>query len=340
MKVLVSEQMELFEADVNTKTAKQVIIEAGTSKNNRHYSADLLREAAPLFENIQTYANHPTARELKEMPSRSVTDITGWLSDIRFDETRQALVGTRHFADTTKGRDVWALAEAVVNGRAPSSLLGASIHALGAATKRDDGILEVSQITHALSVDDVTTPSAGGGFDRLLQGGDDIVSVITQDMSYDEWRECRPDYTERLTKHLKQARQEGALKAANEKIETLMADLAEKAKALDEATAAHQLAERALAIESALKEVRLPAQWKADLAERLRECEPAEWERLIQADVDKHKGQPSTVNQPVSEGFAEAATPRDDTPRQRWALPHETENIRDYMQRIRERRDS
>lgn len=299
------ESVELLEADKETRTVKQKIITVGESKNKRHYPETVLKGAVSLFEGAKTYADHPSRNDMRNRPERSITDITGWLSDVHFDEASKAIVGTRHFTTNQKGQDAWQLAQQVVFENAPPSLFGASINALGRGEKRDDGMMEVAEITSVVSVDDVTTPAAGGGFDKLIASdGGDIVSAVMESADYEEWLESRPDYVERLRKEMKLARQTSAVKTAKaeaDRAKEALKEAEDKRRAVlkeHEATLTElDKARRELIVVETLQKVRLPAEWKADLRPRLVESEPDEWAGIIQAEEQKAKrGQRQTVD--------------------------------------------
>lgn len=282
------EALDLTEAqlDLEQRTARQVIIKAGRSKNGRVYSDKLLQDAAPKFEGVQTYANHMSRSEKRERPERSTRDITGWLSGVEYREG--ALYATRHFARTQAGQDMWALVEDVVSGKAPASLVGASIHAVGTASrveKSDDWIVE--SIERVLSVDDVTTPAAGGGF-IAESAGDEFTLALLENMTFEEWFEARPEYRERHANELKKVRQTAALKAAK-------ADAEASRQALQEAqeqntaleadvtmlTAEVEQLRRDLTMEAALRRVNLPSVWEESLRSRLEAAPLAQWAAII-----------------------------------------------------------
>ena len=350
MKTLICESMQFVPGeDLNPgdRTVKQVIIKTGQSLNGRHYSPEVLRKAAPLFENIQTYANHQTEREAREMPERNITDITGWLSDVHFDEEMEAIVGTRHFAETSRGNDVMALVNAVVDGEAPENLIGASISATGEYKKRDDGIHEVTRFTDVLSVDDVTTPGAGGGFQKISEAatapGKTLIGVLMESASYEEWRKSRPDYEERLRGEMKRARQTDAIKELKETVKTLedeKAHLHEVAKtARDESSRARYQ----LHVAEALNAVRIPAEWRESLRESLLNADDIDEDgisKIIDAEVAKLR----RITESPSKRAVKETPSRTHTLKtgptagnRAIALPRPNEDYRTYQKRIARR---
>ena len=96
-----TEQIEfLAESVSDDRTIPVKIIQAGASGNRRRYSAGVLRSAVPMFEGATTYMDHPSREDIRSGKNRSTREVTGWIKDVKFDEAKQALVGTRHFAPT------------------------------------------------------------------------------------------------------------------------------------------------------------------------------------------------------------------------------------------------
>jgi hypothetical protein len=342
------EALTLEEAtlDAEQRTARQVLIRAGRSANGRVYRPEVLMQAAPLFEGVKTYANHPSAAERRDRPERSTRDVTGWLTDVEWREG--ALYATRHFARTQAGNDTWALVEDVVTGRAPTSLVGASINAVGQAVKGDNGDWLVEAIEYVHSVDDVTTPAAGGGFVRLGESaGDDLTGALLAALDYDEWYEAGKarKFTSRLQNELKAIRQTEALKAAEAEAERTALALQEaqdNTTSLTEQVAmlARQVAEsrRDLLLEKALRRVNLPAAWEHSLREQLTAADPEQWAGIIDNEKQKAallpKSRPAVTGAGarVAEAVITAPGPQDLTPR-------EHEDVEAWRRRISKERN-
>lgn len=288
------EALDLTEAQLDTdnRTARQVLIRAGRSANGRVYSEEVLQNAAPLFEGVKTYANHPSRSERRDRPERSTRDITGWITGVEYREG--ALYGTRHFARTQAGQDTWALVEDVVNKRAPASLVGASINAIGKASKNADGWL-VESIDAVHSVDDVTTPAAGGGFVPLGESASgDLTAALLGEVTYQEWFEANPDYTKRLQKEMKATRQTNVVKAAKAEADQLRQALteAQDQNTQLEADVARLTAEteqlrRDVTLEQALRRVNLPGVWEESLRKRLAGAPVEDWASIIDEERTK-----------------------------------------------------
>lgn len=324
--IVLIEGSEFLEAslDMERRTVRQVIIRAGMSKNKRMYSESVLMAAAPLFEGVQTYANHPSRSEMRERPERDVAHLTGWLSGVEYRDG--ALIATRHFTQNQAGRDVWALVCDVVENRAPSGLLGASINAVGQAYAEDDHVV-VEAITAVNSVDDVTTPAAGGGF--VEADGESLREQLLEAMSYEEWFESRPDYRKRLQREMKAARQTDAIKAAKaeadratEALTEAEAQIAELNAALEAARADVVRERQAAMLSEALAGVRLPAGWKNALKTQLENAAPEQWQGIIQTEIEKAKTADAIPRVPVHgagqrvhEAHTPASSPREQMPR-------------------------
>ena len=303
------EALDLTEATLlpDTRVIENVIlIKAGMSANRRFYSESVLQSSAPVFEGAKAYANHPAKSEHKERPERSIRDITGWYQNVRFESG--ALRADRFFTRNQAGNDAWAIAEDVITKRAPASLAGLSINAVGTGVKEsfEDGEgLRVESITQALSVDDVTTPAAGGGYVLTASAGDDMATALIASMSFEEWQASKPEFITRLKNEWKTVRLEEATKTAladaDQKVKAAEADAArmqaelnearEQVQALsqerDAALAEAQGKERELMIERALWKSRLPQVFVDDLRPRLLQADPSEWGGLIEAESRK-----------------------------------------------------
>ena len=341
------ETLDLTEAqlDVDNRTIRQRLIKAGTSQNRRQYPDAVLQAAAPLFEGTRTYVNHPSTRDMKERPERDVRHITGWLEGVRYENG--ALYGTRHFTENEAGEDVWKLVRSVVEGKAPPSLVGASINAIGKARreKQDKGdLLIVESIDQVNSVDDVTSPAAGGGFDVFAaSAGDDLKSAFIESLSYEEWFEARPEFRKRLQKEMKKARQTDALKAAQAEAERLTADYQEVQEQLE---AMRQRAEAAeadaakvrhtLMVEESVQKFSLPVAWKNSLREQLQDADPETWDGILQREVRKANVATSKNRVPV-EGAGQQVDTMNETQQPPPSLdPREGEDVEAWMRRIQE----
>lgn len=268
-----------------------ILIRSGESRNKRMYSDEVLQKAAGVFEGVRAYADHPSPQDIKQRRERSIREITGWYTNVHYENG--ALRGDRHFSRTQAGMDALAIAEDILSGRAPASLAGLSINAVGEAQPREDGGLIVASITAAYSVDDVTTPAAGGTY-LAASSGEDVVSALLQTLTFDEWFSARPEYVQRVQREMKTVRQEKALTEAQALAEQLQALVALEQAKNQELQAMHEAARaelaqvrRMLAINEALAKVQLPAAWLDALRAELAQSEPEAWESIISREKSK-----------------------------------------------------
>lgn len=346
-----ADEYALIEADPEARTVRQVLIRAGTSKNRRVYSEAVLQKALALFEGVKTYANHATKTDNKERPERSVRELTGWIENVVYTDGK--LTGTRHFVNTAAGRDVWALVEQVITGRAPHSLIGASINAVGRARaeKNTDGseLLIIESIDSVTSVDDVTSPAAGGGFALTASDNGDTARALVGSMTFEEWTGSRPEFVERLKREWKVVRladeTKRALAVSDEHVKAVEARMQDAEKRLTEAEdalkraiAERDKAQKALAIHEALMGVAIPSEWRDDLKKRLTEAEPANWPAIVAAEQSKAKrvarpplpglGAPRQVDTaPIVRAVSADVTVRE-------VLPKPTENVEQWAERV------
>jgi len=292
---VIIEALDLIEAqiDIDNRTVRQRLIAAGKSKNNRVYGESVLEAATGLFEGRQTYANHPSRSDVRDRPERSVRDLTGWLTNVEYREG--ALWATRHFTRNQAGEDTWALVREIVEGRAPASLLGASINAVGKASSGDDGALIVEAITAVNSVDDVTTPAAGGGWEMLVASdSDSLTHDLLQALTFEEWFQSRPDFVRRVQNEMKTVRQDKALTEATALAERLQSDLNAaqgQIEALESARVADAETITALRRECdvwrIMEGITLPADWKTSLRETLLKVDVSAWADIIESERRK-----------------------------------------------------
>ena len=146
-------------AQLTGKSWRVRVIAGDVQGSSAYYPKEVLESGKHLFRSgLKVYKNHPSANEKWDRPERSVDDIIGYLSeDAEFDG--KDLFAKVTFLDSAQAR-VKELAEA--------GLIGMSIRAEGELTEGTNG-MELARFTAVHSVDVVTTPGAGGGFDKLLE---------------------------------------------------------------------------------------------------------------------------------------------------------------------------
>ena len=368
MNHLLSERIEILEVNAEARTMKQRIIRAGRSKNKRHYPKKVLMKAAALFENAPAFPGHMTKQQIKDNAERPPNTLAGWLSNVQYDESENALVATRHFAPTAMGRDMFALAQEVHAGRLDSSVFGASIHALGSGQTNEDGEVVVESIDQVLSVDDVLHPAAGGGFIPLTASEGGFLSTITADLSRADYEALRPDIIEQIRNDFKNVRRDDEIRQLEASAETYTTERDNFAAALREAeakaesTAAEHAsairilkeehgeaiaaltedvmdARRELAVYRALESSLLPAQQREALKTALLEAEEAQWEGLIASFKLAWQNAATNGNPGIAESQAQRPAPilHDDAGAGRGKpqvnLPRPGENVKDWMER-------
>ena len=338
-----TEAIDLSEATLDTPNRVLqgvVLIRAGESANKRDYPAAVLLASASVFEGVRAYANHPGKSELKERAERSIRDITGWYQNVRYVENK--LVADRHFAPTQAGNDAWALAEMIATGRAPKTLAGLSINAVGKAKAREDGGLVIESITYAHSVDDVTTPAAGGSY--IESTGGDLMTAFLQEMTFEEWYHARPDFTERVKKEMKTLRQEQALTDAQALAQRLQADLDPLQVEVttlrterDAALAESQRKAQQVVVVRLLAKTKLPTQWKERLEAELMNAAVDQWGALIERNISEAQSAGFKPQVPVNVPGPQTALPVQFTVQESTA-PRDDEDAESYAKRMRNRK--
>ena len=298
--VILAEALDLSESVVDTENRVikgVVLIRAGMSMNKRFYTEKSLEEAVSVFDNSKAYADHPSKEDRVNRPERSIRDLSGWYSNVRYTEGK--LIADRYFTRNQAGNDTWAIAEDIANKRAPSSLAGLSINAVGKGTMKKYGTedaLEVTNITAANSVDDVSQPSAKGSYLLTASYTDGLAEAYIKELTYEQWFESRPEFVKRVQGELKTVRQDDAVKAAKVEADSLKATLAELQESLDTMKAERDAAlveaqstARKLVIVETLGKVTLPKSFKDDLQERLLTLDESEWSAVIEKEISKAK---------------------------------------------------
>jgi hypothetical protein len=246
----------------------------------RYYPADTLKAAAGVFEGTRAYANHPRRSDEKELPERDVRDIVGYYQNVKAADDGR-LRGDFHVVGSAR-EWLWPL---VTETAKKPDLVELSINALGNTKLADvEGrkSIVVESIVGANSVDVVTTGAAGGSFaGALLQSDPDSwTGNLLSAMSFEQWREARPDYIEKLKAEWKTVREMEALKVVKAKLtesENEIMRLKDASRA--EANELAQLRHAALA-DRLLSESTLPYKLRYEIREGV----------IAEADEDGMKG--------------------------------------------------
>ncbi|GAG04521.1 unnamed protein product, partial [marine sediment metagenome] len=270
--------------------ATVIVIKAGfNATEDRYYPADMLKRDYGIFEGQKMYADHPTDDEDKARPERSIKDWVATLTEVKWDDTAEQVVGVAEIIES------WMMLKlASLRDKEMLSEMGISINAKGHASKgKIDGkdTLVIEELTGARSVDFVTEPGAGG-----------IVTLYESDRTRDidlielsTLKEKRPDLVkaietdvrESITTEVKKlSEQEDKIKeleTANETLTTERDGLQDK---ITEGEKAIAKAEAQAVIKEAVDKAELPQAAKDRILEANKDAETADGiAEAIQAEV-------------------------------------------------------
>jgi hypothetical protein len=177
----------LKEADKTGSIWNVRIIASGWSLNGVYYSPEVLKTAAPLFEDVKVFAFQFNDKAFNHLPDDIVDfhkegfsrNLSGFLTDVRFDEAEKGLVAKLHVTD-----DFFKMTFKNSFNHGKKDLLGFSIDArgrlmMGHAEGRQGKIAE--EIKKVNSLDIVTNPAAGGELLRMVasyHGGKTMKDLI------------------------------------------------------------------------------------------------------------------------------------------------------------------
>lgn len=290
------ELIDLSEAVLNTeaRTAEVTLIRTGWSKNGRYYSEGVLAKAAPLWEGVKAYADHPSRSQQRDRPERSVLEAAGIYENVRHEggATRATL---RMIGPV--GERLWPWIVEAAEGRAKA--MGLSINALGQGRKGEidgkAGVI-VETIHHAHSVDIVTEPAAGGSFDRLLASDDGWTRAVLTALQIEELREARPDLIESLKREWKTTRDTQALAAVTAEREGLAQENQTLKAQLEESQRENARLHKTALVDRLLAGRTLPIEVSTKLRARLLEATDA---AAMQAIVEDTTQMLAAVRRPV-----------------------------------------
>lgn len=226
-----AELADLREASVDADGAtirNVTLIRPGFSTNadkagrHRYYPADTLRAAVRHFEGARAYINHPSRSGAQDLPERSVLDIAGYWENVKASDDGRITGDLRVVGRA--GADVLPLMTEAIT-RKPG-LVDVSINALG-TTKIGEAegrkAVIVEAIVGANSVDIVTTGAAGGTFAGALlaSDGDGFTRQLLGALTFEEWREARPEFLDKLKTEWRTVRNDQALTEARAEIDKL-----------------------------------------------------------------------------------------------------------------------
>ena len=306
-----SELADLRESEIDSAqfVAKGVtLIRPGFSSNvdkggrPRYYSRATLDAAKTVFEGTRAFLNHPRRTDSKELPERDVRDIAGYYTHIRAADDGR-LLADFHIVGQARETTWPLIVEAVKN---KPDLIELSINALGTTRLGEaEGrrAIIVESIMGANSVDLVTTGAAGGSLAGALlhSDPDEWTGALLAAMPFEQWRESRPDYLDKLKNEWKTTRDSEVLKESKAAIVKLETEISRLKEELQTVTADRDKSLRASLADSVLESSGLPARiQKAVRAELLEKDTEAEMATIVQREQAKYKAAPKPLV-PVNE---------------------------------------
>jgi len=167
--VIISKESVLSKPTSNGKVWEICIIESGKSINGLYYESECLEEACDVFEGLKVYA-HKYGDTLDhrpdELPDPSLffANYVGFIKDVKYVSTDSGskLVAKFHCtSDAIRNalKNTWSLDQGQMPGFSIDSYV---------KIEEEGGIKKVTKISEANSLDIVTSPSAGGAFERLV----------------------------------------------------------------------------------------------------------------------------------------------------------------------------
>ncbi len=170
------------------------VIKPGVSKNNRYYSADLLKRSTGIFENAKMFADHQTDKDAAARPEGSVKDWVATITGVKA-ESDGTIKATANVHDPIFKESLSNLKKA-----GNLSQMGVSIRAFGEAVKgkvEGKDCMVIESLIGCKSVDFVTFAGAGGQVEAMNESADpDDVYLI----DLETLKEKRPDLVIELTK--------------------------------------------------------------------------------------------------------------------------------------------
>jgi hypothetical protein len=253
----------LKEAKFDKKSRKlvAVLIEKGINYDKkRYYPDETIREAAPLFAGIKMFIDHPTDREDREKPERSVRDEVGIIEKSWYEDGK--VMGQIHI------HDEWLAAKLLDDVFRENA--GLSINASGRRSfKTIDGekVEVIEKIASPRSVDWVTEAGARGRVEYLIEsakekkGEPDMLKTVT----LSEVKTERPDLYESIRREV----QEEVSKENEKKItEAVDAKIKEETEKLEESKRQSDYQSK---IKGLLESTKLPGASIAKLCEEFKD---------------------------------------------------------------------
>ena len=224
------------------------------NKYPTYYSRDILANAAPLYEGVSAYLNHPTAVDLKQRNgNRDIRDYAGHYEDVQ--TASDGSLRARLVLEGANGEFLKPLIEGATKQKVLRIGLSHHVEAeTGQGSIEGKPATLVKRIIKVRSADIVTNPAAGGAFDRLVASIDWIPEIL-KEVSFEQWQEHHPEWQEK--------RQEGFM---SDKDNERMVALEEQVKSV---SAQLEIANRRELARGKLAASKLPVSVHADLLESL-----------------------------------------------------------------------
>ena len=164
------------------------------SPGDKYYTRESIATLVPLVEGTKAFADHPTEREERERPQRSVKELVGYWTDAK-QELDGRVTATLVLLESAAWLKPALVAAEQLNSKG-IVFIGPSINGfgnarIGDAEGRRGKIVESIKTLPTLYV--VNAPRAGGTVDKLLEGakGDDTVDWTK--ITLEELKKNRPD---------------------------------------------------------------------------------------------------------------------------------------------------
>lgn len=153
------------------------VIRAGLSRNARFYPAEVLREAAGLFDGARVFVKGDA--EHVAGAGKDVRNLIGGLSEARWVEADGAIEARLTLITGENDPVAVRIREAMARG--VGGLFGLSIDALGPYQRGPGGVLNVRGITKVNSVDLIVEPGAGGQILNLIEAAPGAGDTMDRD---------------------------------------------------------------------------------------------------------------------------------------------------------------
>ena len=149
------------------RAVEVTIIRAGLSSNRHEYPEEVLRASVPMWEGVAAFCDHPSWIDQTRAGGRSVRDLVGVYSGARWDNGVRATLRFNGQAGWLYDLVCEAIREREAGRAVPP--IGISADMLVFRERLMDR-WKVHQVRAVTSADVVFRPSAGGRFERILEG--------------------------------------------------------------------------------------------------------------------------------------------------------------------------